>query len=185
MEKQYAIAFHPSEEIIEKVKEIKIDLATKIGWYNSKNALAHITICEFKLHASKIEFVNNELGTTCKHIKPVEVNLAQFSSYPNGTFFLCPNDLSSLELKKAMKEINTSLTNKLSYKSANPHLSIARKLTAEKLEVAANSFSEIDLAFLCDTVILRELDLEKGQYKIIKEFKLEGLTPINKQGVLF
>jgi hypothetical protein len=48
MEKQYAIAFHPYEEIIEKVKEIKMDLATKIGWYNSKNALAHITICEFK-----------------------------------------------------------------------------------------------------------------------------------------
>lgn len=84
-----------------------------------------------------------------------------------------------------MKAINTSLTNKLSYKSANPHLSIARKLTAEKLEVAANSFSEIDLPFLCDTIILRELDLEKGQYKIINEFKLEGLTPINQQGVLF
>lgn len=185
MEKQYAIAFHPSEEIIEKVKEIKLDLASKIGWYNSKNSLAHITICEFKLHSSKIELASNQLESTCKYIKPVDVILNSFSSYPNGTFFLCPDELSSLELKKVMKAINTSLTNKLSVKSANPHLSIARKLTAENLEVAANSFSEIDLPFLCDTVILRELDLEKGQYKIIKEFKLEGLTPINQQGVLF
>ena len=185
MEKQYAIAFHPSEEIIEKVKEIKLDLATKIGWYNSKNSLAHITISKFKLHSSKIEIAGNQLEKACKYIQPINVNLTQYRSFPNGTFYLCPNDLSSLELKKAMTAINTSLTNKLSYKSANPHLSIARKLTVENLEIAINFFSEINLPFLCDTVILRELDLEKGQYKILKEFKLEGLTPINQQGVLF
>ena len=31
MEKQYAIAFHPSEEIIEKVKEIKLEGLTPIN----------------------------------------------------------------------------------------------------------------------------------------------------------
>ncbi|WP_320815604.1 2'-5' RNA ligase family protein [Flavobacterium sp.] len=185
MEKKYAIAFHPSEEIIEKVKQIKLDLASKIGWYNSKNSLAHITISKFKLHSTKIELVSNELGKICKHIQPVDVILSKFSSYPNGTFYLCPNDLSSLALKKLMKQINTSLSIKLSYKSTNPHLSIARKLETEKLETAIRSFSCVDLNFLCDTVIIRELDLEKGQYKIVKQFKLEGQTPINQQGVLF
>lgn len=185
MEKQYAIAFHPSEEIIEKVKEIKLDLATKIGWYNSKNSVAHITISKFKLHSSKLEIINKQLQNTCKYIEPINVSLNKFSSFPNGTFFLCPNDLSSLGLKKIMREINTSLSNKLSYKTTNPHLSIARKLETEKLEVAVNSFSFVDLNFLCDTIIIRELDLEKGQYKIVKQFKLEGQTPINQQGVLF
>ncbi|MEQ3662164.1 MAG: 2'-5' RNA ligase family protein [Flavobacterium sp.] len=185
MEKQYAIAFHPSKEIIEKVKELKLDLAAKIGWYNSKNSVAHITISKFKLHPSKIELVSNELGNTCKYIQPVDVILDKFSSFPNGTFYLCPNDSSSLALKKVMKEINTSLSIKLSYKSSNPHLSIARKLETEKLETAINSFSSVNLSFLCDTVIIRELDLEKGQYKIINQFRLDGQTPINQQGVLF
>jgi hypothetical protein len=58
-------------------------------------------------------------------------------------------------------------------------------LGTEKLEKAVNSFSFINLPFLCDTVIIRELDLEKGQYKIVKQLKLEGQTPINQQGVLF
>jgi 2'-5' RNA ligase len=114
MEKQYSIAFHPSEEIIEKVKELKLDLASKIGWYNSKNSLAHITISKFKLHSNKIELVSNELSTICKYIEPVDVILNKFSSFPNGTFYLCPDDLSSLVLKKVMKEINTSLSIKLS-----------------------------------------------------------------------
>ena len=153
--------------------------------YNSKNSLAHITISKFKLHSSKIKIVGNQLEKACRHIQPINVNLNQYSSFPNGTFYLCPDDLSSLELKKAMKAINTYLTNKLSYKSANPHLSIARNLETEKLETAVNSFSSVNLNFLCDTVIIRELDLEKRQYKIVKQYKLEGQTPINQQGVLF
>ena len=44
---KYSVVFNPSETVIETVKELKEQLSTKIGWFPSKNSLAHITICEF------------------------------------------------------------------------------------------------------------------------------------------
>lgn len=52
METTYSLAFMPNAAIIEKVKLMKLDLANKIGWFHSKNALAHITITEFTIDDS-------------------------------------------------------------------------------------------------------------------------------------
>lgn len=44
---KYSVVFHPSETVIEAV-ELKTELSAKIGWFPSKNSLAHVTICEFE-----------------------------------------------------------------------------------------------------------------------------------------
>lgn len=43
----YSIVLHPIDEIVAEIKAMKEKLAQEISWFNSKNALAHITIGEF------------------------------------------------------------------------------------------------------------------------------------------
>lgn len=44
---KYSVVFMPDLQTIEAVKQLKLLLADKIGWFNSKNSLAHFTIFEF------------------------------------------------------------------------------------------------------------------------------------------
>ncbi len=44
---KYSVVFMPDLQTIETVKQLKLLLADKIGWFNSKNSLAHFTIFEF------------------------------------------------------------------------------------------------------------------------------------------
>jgi 2'-5' RNA ligase len=185
MLQKYSIVFQPTEPIIEKVKALKQELSNSIGWYHSKNALAHITICELTLDDSKISSLTTELTKICEYINPVTTHLNSFSSFPNGAFFIKQDEVSSKLYTSIMKTIHSSLAFKLSHKSTNPHLSIARKLTPENVSVAYKLFPTIDLKFICDTIAIRELDNDKGQYQLAKEIKLEGKEPIPYQGVLF
>lgn len=57
MEDKYSIAFIPDSKTSEEVKKLKLQLADEIGWYNSKNSLAHITICEFTSTDKEIEII--------------------------------------------------------------------------------------------------------------------------------
>lgn len=47
MQHTYSIVFQPNHEIVMQLKQYKNMLADRIGWFHSKNSLAHITIAEF------------------------------------------------------------------------------------------------------------------------------------------
>lgn len=88
MEKKYSIAMLPPESIISLIKSMKEQLYKEIGWFNSKNSVGHITICEFKANDATLESVKNRLIKLCDGLEPVEVSLTGFNSFPNGAFFL-------------------------------------------------------------------------------------------------
>lgn len=69
---------------------MKEQLAKEIDWFNSKNSVGHITICEFMANDATLEIVKNRLLKLCDGLEPVEVNLTELDSFPNGAFFYGP-----------------------------------------------------------------------------------------------
>jgi hypothetical protein len=186
MEKDYSVAIYPSEAIIALVKSMKEQLAKEVGWFHSKNSIGHITICEFKATDKQIEIIKKQLDRLCDTLHPVEVCLHEFSSYPNGAFFISPNKDSKSILKPIMKRIQDSLHIQNMKKSNDPHLSIARRLTPENLERAKTLFALVDIHFLCDSIVLRKFDENIKQFIITDTFKFNNNSqPEGMQGTLF
>jgi hypothetical protein len=84
-----------------------------------------------------------------------------------------------------MKHINDNLKVTAKFKSSDPHMSIARRLTPEKLVVANSLFPSITLNFLCDHVVIRKFNTEIKQFEVTDAFQFNGNTPLPIQGTLF
>jgi 2'-5' RNA ligase len=187
MEKKYAIAILPPESIIALIKSMKEQLDKEIGWFHSKNSVGHITICEFMANEAILEIVKNRLIKLCDGLEPVEVSLTRFNSFPNGAFFMEPDEISKKKLTPIMKQVHKTLSLLSLKKSINPHLSIARGLDSEKLKKANQLFTTIDLCFLCESMVLREFDENRHQFFVTDTFKLNNnpKNPAFVQGTLF
>lgn len=187
MQNHYSLVISPSEEIITLVKNMKEELAKEIGWFHSKNSLAHITINEFMASDTEIEIIKKQLNTICESLKTVSVHLNSFDNYPNGAFFIAPDALSKIDLKEIMKHVNQSFRAKTILKNNEPHLSIARKLSTEHVATSYRLFSEpIDLNFVCNSIALRLFNPEIKQFEIMEHFEFKN-NPKNTvvQGMLF
>lgn len=174
MEKHYSVVIYPSEAVIALVKSMKEGLAKEVGWFHSKNSVGHITICLFKATDEAIENIKKQLSSVCDTLEPVEVCMNEFGSYPNGAFFISPDQDSKGGLIHIMKRVQESLHNLNMQKSDDPHLSIARRLTPQKLERAKSLFTLIDVHFLCDSIVLRKFDENIKQFAVTDEFKFNG-----------
>jgi 2'-5' RNA ligase len=186
MEKKYSVVIHPSLEIIEAIKLMKELLATEIGWFNSKNSIAHITICEFTIDDSQIDKLKQKLIKVCDSFTPFEVLLDHFGSYESGAFFIAPNEESKENLKPIMKKTQEALQLSNLKKSSDPHISIGRKLTPENLKIASQLFTTIAMDFSCKEIILREFDPVRKQFFVIDSIPF-GSNPQPEliQGTLF
>jgi 2'-5' RNA ligase len=170
VKKLYSLVIHPPEDHLILIKSMKEELANLVGWYNSKNSVGHITICEFKATDTAIESIKKQIIKLCDSLSPVPVKLNDFGAFPNGAFFIAPDNDSKLNLKHIMKHFNKSLKIQEMKKSDNPHLSIARRLSPENLLKASELFTTIDLNFICDSVVLRLFDDDKKQFFVIDTF---------------
>lgn len=183
----YSVTIHPSEEIIAAVKSMKEQLAAEIGWFNSKNSVAHITINEFEANGTEITGIKKQLTRICDALEPVEVHFEGLGIYPNnGAFFIVPDEASKMALKVIMKSINESLRVSAKFKSSDPHLSIARRLTPEKIAVAHRLFTAIDMNFVCNSVVIRKFNPERKQFEVTDTFLFNSNTSAQfVQGSLF
>lgn len=109
MKKLYSLVIHPPKEIVISIQSMKEQLAAEIGWYNSKNAVGHITICEFKASDSAIKSIKEQISQLADTLNPISVSLNEFGSFANGAFFIAPNISSKKELQHIMKQFNLSL----------------------------------------------------------------------------
>ena len=186
MEKHYSVVIYPSEAVIALVKSMKEGLAKEVGWFHSKNSVGHITICLFKATDKAIENIKNQLSSVCETLEPVEVCLNEFGSYPNGAFFISPDEDSKNSLIPIMKRVQESLHDLNMQKSDEPHLSIARRLSPEKLEKAKSLFPLIDVHFLCDSIVLRKFDENIKQFTVTDTFRFNGnISPDLEDYMLF
>lgn len=182
---KYSVVFMPDAQTIALIKQMKLNLAEKIGWYNSKNALAHFTIFEFLAEEINETDFCLQLERIASEIKPFNIQCADFDSFENGAFYIKPDEKSTEQMSLLMKQVlNESNRIKKSITNTTPHLSIARRLTSEKLEIAQQLFTKIDLNFNVTHLTLRKFDEKAKQFAIYKEFTLLG-NPKPIQGSLF
>lgn len=184
---KYSVVFIPPSNIVSEIKNMKLKLADQIGWFNSKNSAAHITICEFQASEKELTKVVHDLELTCKYLQSKEVALDHFDSYESsGAFFIAPNAPSNAYFSELMKAINQNIKIKGKYSSSSPHLSIARKLDPEKTMVAHQLFREVLLVFNCESVYLRRFDPNKKQYEVLSAFQFKNeIKPESGQQLLF
>lgn len=186
MSQRYSIVFQPPPEIVDLIQEMKSELADTIGWYASRHAMAHITIQEFVVNDKKIEVIKRQLERCCDSLIPVEVRCDRFDTYPNGAFFIKPDLLSSPVLSKIMKQVQHAVPTPNTHRGTDPHLTIARKLSFEKILIAHELFNEIDLSFSFDKIALRQFNPTKKQFEVIAVYQfLSQPDSQSTQGSLF
>lgn len=172
---KYSIVFQPDNELIESVRTLKLQLAEEIGWYNSKNALAHITIVKFDAEAKEITRIHHQITRCSERFKPVTIHFNSFGSYPNGAVYLEVD----VEAKEILKEYNRQLIEELSVKftgrSNDPHLSIARKLNPENTQKALELFHTPQITTTIGHLALRKLNPIRKQYDIVHHYPLLDL----------
>ncbi|RXR16320.1 2'-5' RNA ligase family protein [Flavobacterium amnicola] len=187
MSETFSIVLQPAPEVIDKVKTMKNELAYNIGWYNSRNSLAHITVNEFEANPSDLKRIVTNIDSICNTIKPTEAFFDSLDTFPNGAFFLSPDLKTRDNLKSIMTKINTSFRLKTKIKSNEPHISIGRRLNDNQIKKAKELFGSPNVSFRCDTVALRKFNTEKKQFDIIALFELNGNDAdcFPSQGTLF
>lgn len=172
---KYSVVFMPDLQTIEAVKQLKLLLADKIGWFNSKNSLAHFTIFEFLEDEIKEDKFCLQLDRIASEINTFNMQCDDFDWFDNGAFFIKPNAISSTKMTELMKQVLKESTQiKKTISNTNPHLSIARRLSPEKLQTAQQLFTTIDLEFAVTNLTLRRFDQNLKQFIIYKEFPLLG-----------
>lgn len=182
---KYSICFLPDQNTLEIVAAMKADLSSEIGWFNSKNAIGHITIMEFQATEQHIEKVDRFLEDCCSYFAPILSELGAFNSFPNGAFFLELDPISKKIYQDYANEVTKGLSIKNAYKSTTPHLTIARKLTSGKLQQAFDFFQEPAITMQCNQIALRRLNQEKLQFEIIATYCFEEKIKIEQQLTLF
>lgn len=182
---RYSIVIQPSPKVIVEVKQMKEVLATKIGWYNSKNSLAHITVNEFEVSETELENVKKQITSITNFLHSNEVKFDSFNSFPNGAFFLAPDEESKAYLKEIMQKIHQSFKYKTAIKSTEPHISIGRRLSPENLSIAFSMLDRPEISFLCDRLALRVFNEQRKQFDVVEEFVFKGKERDDIQGELF
>ena len=183
---KYSVVFNPSKVVIEAVKELKEQLSAKIGWYPSKNSLAHITICEFDCELTTYENIKSRIANYCSYQNPFEVTFNTFGNYSNGAFFIAPNTESKTKMAEIMKEIPKQIQFSVSHKSSEPHISIGRQLTEAQLKIAYSLFDSVNLNFICEGITIRIFNPERKQYDVLETIPfLSELEPEKEQLTLF
>ena len=183
---KYSIVFHPSETVIKAVNELKEQLSSKIGWFPSKNSLAHITICEFDYELATYENIKSGITTFCRYQNPFDVTFNAFENFKNGAFFIAPDTESKTKMAEIMKEIPKQIQLPVNHKSSEPHISIGRQLSAEQLKEAYNLFQKINLNFTCEGITIRVFNTERKQYDVLETIPfLSEIEPEKEQLNLF
>lgn len=175
---QYSIVILPPQEGIDYVTDLKNQLNAKIGWYNSRNAKAHVTICEFTADIDELPRIIDTLKEIASYENPRHLVFDGVSSYANGAVFLKPNEETKAPLTALMGRIQKNLGVTNLYKSKSPHMSIGRKMSEENVETALTMFADAKLDFNCSNIVLRKFNPAIRQYDVFREdFDFLGVEP--------
>lgn len=175
----------PDTQTIALINKMKTSLAAKSGSFKSKNSLAHFTIFEFFEEETIEHKFRNQLERIASEIHPFNMICDAFDTYNNGTFFMKPNEESSLIMKTEMKQILKEITTvKKEHQTTQPHLTIGRQLNPKQLKIAQEMFQELHISFPVTHLILRKFNPLIRQYEVYKKFPLLG-KPKEIQGSLF
>jgi 2'-5' RNA ligase superfamily len=170
----FSLVIFPNKDQIQLIKGYKQLLKSKIGWFGSANAAAHITVINFENELT-LDLYLEQIREYCKTIAPQKVTFNSWSSFGEKTFFIAPDEQSKLYLNTIIINLHQYLGYK--YNNANAHLTIARGLDAEKMNTTKSIFNETDVNFEfdCDAIFVRKFNNQSKQYSdIIEKILFEG-----------
>ena len=170
----YSVAISPPEAVISQVADMKQQLKNKIGFYQSCNSLAHITINGFIGNEATLQRWQRYLTDFTANCTPMTLCFNRTGYFGNGAFFLAPDDESKVGLVGMMKRFHAGFPAAAFGKSTVPHISIGRQLNDDQLAVAKDLITNVDLSFVCDNLVIRKLNEDRGQYDIYKRFDFSG-----------
>lgn len=170
--KLYSIVISPPSEVLIQVDAHKNILADNIGWYHSRNAKAHITILELMANDNEISVVEKFMTAFCKLNSSFDIKFDGVRSYSNGAFFISPDKQSKIITKNFMRNLQNCFPLKADFKSSSPHMSIARKLNKQHVEIANFLFQNLTAAFHCDRIVLRKFNEDRQQFDDIQQYFL-------------
>ena len=175
---KFSVVFMPDSEAVHAVREMIEILAGAIGWFNSKNALAHFTVFEFHDDGMSLTAICNQLACIASGLSPFDGVCRSFGQFDNGTFYLKPEPEPFEKMKAVMTAIiHKSGSIKKTVVNTTPHMSVARRLTPEKIETARQLLTKADVRFTVTCLTLRKFDEQIRQYAVFKEFPLLQIPP--------
>lgn len=183
---KYSIVIAPPQIGIDYVDHLKNELNGFIGWYNSRNSKAHITISEFTADGDELTKMTTNLKEIASHENPIHLNFEGVGNYANGAVFLKPDEVTKIEVGNLMRRIQKNLGVKNAYHSKDPHLSIGRKLSEENVQMALKMFAEAKLDFNCSHLVLRKFNPDLRQYEVFSEefeFVVAQPKPVAQQSL--
>lgn len=170
----FSIVIFPNEDQIQQVKSFKQLLKSKIGWFGSANAVAHITVINFENEFTLALYIE-QIREYCRTITSQKVIFNSWGTFGEKTFFIAPDEQSKLYLNTLISQLHLFLGFKTS--NSNAHLTIARGLDAEKMTTAKTIFSnkDVNLEFNCDAIYVRKFNHQTQQYTdIVEKIHFEG-----------
>lgn len=175
---KYSIVIAPPQVGIDYVATLKDELNAVIGWYNSRNSKAHITISEFTADKDELVKMMAKLKEIASYENPMHLHFEGVGNYVNGAVFLKSNEATKIEVSDLMKRIQKKLNIKNAYHSKDPHISIGRKLNEENVQMALKMFAKAKLDFNCNHLTLRRFNPDLKQYEVFSgEFEFVGAKP--------
>lgn len=171
---KYSIAIIPDKNVIETMKQLKMELAQHIGWYHSKNSIAHFTIGEFEASGNALQHIHEQIMSVCKELKPFEIQLKDIRSFDKtGTLFVALDEGSSQQISNLSMQFHKKFN--LNGSVLNPHMSIGRSLKPNQLQTGKQLLKFEPVKFTCITICLRRLNESIKQYEIIHSYPLVGV----------
>lgn len=170
----YSLVIFPNEAQKLLIKDYKQLLKTRIGWFGSANAAAHITVVNFENDIALALHID-QIREYCKNSTPQIITFNSWDSFGEKTFFIAPDEQSKTYLNTLISNLHHNLGFKNT--TVNAHLTIARGLDHERMNTAKSTFYVIDVNFEfdCDAIFVRKFNHHTKQYTdIIEKILFEG-----------
>jgi 2'-5' RNA ligase len=183
----YLFILSPSDDIIDKVRSMKRFCLGIVGGFESLHSKAHITVQPFpRKKPFWIDPVTTKLEKEYTLISPITLQIDGFGVFTSGdntTIY------ARLNITPITDEWFKNVRRSLKLKKFEPHITIARSLTADQFKRLCPHFRNRDWSetFLVDrlTILQRETIGHDRNWKIFKEIPFRGnpdsyyLKPVN------
>jgi 2'-5' RNA ligase len=178
--RRYMLAFSPSQATTKQVRTLKMTLRQHLGFdYPSSNSEAHISLFIYEATAAQQKAVVHCLQRIIPRFTPFVIRYNGLASLGISTIAFNLDAESNEKLRECINRIKKDtrgLKVKLHNVGKNPHMTIARRLSGEKVVSALRILpSKNPPEDYCNHFVIRMLNEDIGQYETILTIRFEDL----------
>jgi 2'-5' RNA ligase len=172
MAHKYAILIQPSTNIIEQIRNHKLNIKELIGNYNSYDVDAHITLNSFYAGDTTLVKWKEYLIMIQKTQQALHFEFDRTIIYSNQAFVMIPSENCSKLLLPFVKQFHANAPSPIRTKSSKPHLTIARQLTDDQMCILSKFRQQIHVEFTSYNLVLNRYNQHA------KTYEQESIYPI-------